>query len=90
MKLLYDGELEEEREREGHNSWAVADGECYVGFDHGAAKGVSVSRRSSLIFVRLTVRFLLPLTFEGCANLPHAFVRRVLAVFTRCIAAEWL
>ena len=90
MKLLDDGELKEEREGEGHNSWAVADGECDVGFDHSAAEGVSAGRCSSLVLVRLTVGLLLPFAFERCADLQHALILRVFAVSTRGSAGEWL
>ena len=90
MKLLDYGELKEEREGEGHNSWAVACGKCDVGFYHSAAKGVSACCSSGLVFVRLTIGFFLPFTFERCADLPHSLVLRVFAVSTGCGSGEWL
>ena len=90
MKLLDYGELKEGREGEGHNGGAVAGRKCDVGFYHSAAKGVSACCGSGLVLIRLAVGFLLPFTFERCADLPHSLVLRVFAVFTGCGSREWL
>ena len=80
MELLDDGKLEEEGECEGHDGWAVADGERNVGLDHGSAESIAAGSGACLVFVGFPVGFLLPFALEGCPYLPHACVVRVLGI----------